>query len=293
MTGVHYVSVTQAEAGQKLVQFLSRRLGGDIPRSAIMRWVRTGQVRVDSARAKPFQKVLAGQTIRIPPCRRETDPTKESGRKEANPFRLRKVHEDEELLLLAKPPGLATQPGKGVGDNVDDLIRAEYRESEWPPALVHRLDKETSGLLVLAKTYSALRSLQRLWRENRVHKMYLAWVNGDVSWSGWTELRDEIYEDRDSERRKVPAVSRARVLRRHRGCSLVAVSLDTGRKHQIRIQMAQRGHPVGGDRKYGSGGTSQGLLLHAYRLAWLDREFTLPPPWLGRFAVSSRDLEKL
>ncbi|MCF8086345.1 MAG: RluA family pseudouridine synthase [Desulfohalobiaceae bacterium] len=293
MTGVQHVSVTQAESGQKLVQFLNRRLGGGVPRSAIMRWVRTGQVRVDSSRAKPFQKVTAGQTVRIPPYRGESGHMEESGRKDSNPFRLRRVYEDEELLLLAKPPGLATQPGKGVEESVDGLIRAEYRDSKWPPALVHRLDKETSGLLVLAKSYSSLRSLQRLWRESRVHKLYLAWVSGDVSWSGWTELREEMLEDRDSERRKVPAVSRVRVLRRHRGCSLVAVSLDTGRKHQIRIQMAGRGHPVVGDRKYGSGGSSQGLLLHAYRLAWPERDFTLPPPWLGRFAVSSRDLEQL
>ena len=217
----------------------------------------------------------------------------EAGEEDANPFRLRRVHEDEELLLLAKPPGLATQPGKGVGDNVDDLVRAEYRESEWPPALVHRLDKETSGLLVLAKSYSALRTLQRLWRENRVHKLYLAWVSGEVPWSGWTTLRDEMVEDRDSEQKRVLAVCRVRVLRRHKGCSLVAVSLDTGRKHQIRAQMAGRGYPVMGDRKYGSAGSSQGLLLHAYRLAWRERDFTLPPPWLGRFAVSSEDLKQL
>jgi len=293
MTGVQYISVTEAESGQKLVQFLNRRLGGDVPRSAIMRWVRTGQVRVDSSRAKPFQKVTAGQTIRIPPCRSEADQMKEPGREDANPFRLRKVHEDEEILLVAKPPGLATQPGKGVSQSVDELIRTEYRDRAWPPALVHRLDKETSGLLVLAKSYSALRSLQRLWRENRVHKLYLAWVRGNVPWSGWTRLRDEMFEDRDSEQKRVLAVCRVRVLRRHKGCSLVAVSLDTGRKHQIRAQMAGRGYPVMGDRKYGGAGSSQGLLLHAYRLAWRERGFTLPPPWLGRFAVSSEDLKQL
>jgi 23S rRNA pseudouridine955/2504/2580 synthase len=293
MTGVQYVSVTQAEAGQKLVQFLNRRLGGDVPRSAIMRWVRTGQVRVDSSRAKPFQKVTAGQTVRIPPYHRETAHLVESGKERRNPFRLSKVHEDEELLLLAKPPGLATQPGKGVDENVDDLIRAEYADSKWPPTLVHRLDRDTSGLLLLAKSYRSLRALQRLWLENRVHKLYLAWVSGEVPWSGWTELREEVRETRDSEQKSVPALSRVRVLRRDRGCTLVAVSLDTGRKHQIRIQMAGRGHPVLGDRKYGSERSSQGLLLHAYRLAWGERAFTLPPPWLGRFAVFPEDLQKL
>ena len=293
MSGVHYFSVTEAEAGQKLVQFLSRRLGGDVPRSAIMRWIRTGQVRVDSSRVKPFQKVAEGQTVRVPPHHRDTGHLEEAGGETTNPFHLRKVFEDEELLLVAKPPGLATQPGKGIRQSVDGLVRAEYGDWAWPPALVHRLDKETSGLLVLAKSYASLRALQRLWQENRVHKLYLAWVRGDVSWRGWTELRDDMVEDRDSERKKVPAVSRIRVLRRDKGCSLVAVSLDTGRKHQIRVQMAQRGHPVVGDRKYGRGGSSQGLLLHAYRLAWKDRSFSLEPQWLGQFAVSAKDLESL
>jgi 23S rRNA pseudouridine955/2504/2580 synthase len=293
MSGVQYLAVTEAEAGQKLVQFLSRRLGGDVPRSAIMRWVRTGQVRVDSSRAKPFQKVAAGQTVRVPPHHRDSGHMGNSDVPESNPFHLRRVHEDEELLVLAKPPGLATQPGKGIRQSVDGLVRAQYGDSSWPPALVHRLDKETSGLLLLAKSYAALRALQQLWRDNRVHKLYLAWVAGDVPWRGWTELRDEMVEDRDSERRRVPAVSRALVVRRNKGCSLVAVSLDTGRKHQIRIQMARRGHPVVGDRKYGRGGSSQGLLLHAYRLAWKDRSFSLEPPWLGRFAVSAEDLERL
>jgi len=289
------MTVSKAEAGQKLVQFLSRRLGGGVPRSAIMRWVRTGQIRVDSSRAKPFQKVAAGQTVRVPPHRQDAGHMEDNGKdgEEVNPFRLRRVHEDEEVLVLAKPPGLATQPGKGVTRSVDGLIRAEYGDRSWPPALVHRLDKETSGLLVLAKSYASLRSLQRLWRENRVDKLYLAWVRGEAPWRDWTELREEMAEDRDSERRTVSAVSRVRVLRRHKGCSLVAVSLDTGRKHQIRVQMAGRGHPVLGDRRYGRGGSSQGLLLHAYRLAWRDRAFTLPPPWLGRFAVSAEDLEQL
>ncbi|MEF8889281.1 MAG: RluA family pseudouridine synthase [Desulfohalobiaceae bacterium] len=293
MTQVHYFSVTEAEAGQKLVQFLGRRLGGDVPRSAIMRWVRTGKVRVDSSRAKPFQKVAAGQTVRVPPHHRDTGHLEETGEKETNPFHLRKMFEDEELLLVAKPPGLATQPGKGIRQSVDGLVKAEYGDRAWPPALVHRLDKETSGLLLLAKSYASLRTLQQLWRENRVHKLYLAWVRGEVAWRGWTELREEMVEDRDSEQKKVPAVSRVRVLRRHKGYSLVAVALDTGRKHQIRVQMAQRGHPVVGDRKYGRGGSAQGLLLHAYRLAWKDRSFSLEPPWLGQFAVSVKDLEPL
>ena len=293
MTGVQYVTVTDAESGQKLVQFLNRRLGGSVPRSAVMRWVRTGQVRVNSSRAKPFQKVTAGQTVRIPPYRGDVGHMEESGVEDSNPFRLRRVYEDEELLLLAKPPGMATQPGKGVGESVDTLIKAEYRDIPWPPVLVHRLDKETSGLLVLAKSYATLRSLQRLWRENRVHKLYLAWVWGQVFWPDWTELREEMVEVRDSEQKKVSAISRVRALRRESECSLVAVLLETGRKHQIRVQMAGRGYPVIGDRKYGQGGSSQGLMLHAYRLAWQERSFSLPPPWQGRFAVGSRDLEQL
>ena len=287
MTGVQKVCVTEAESGQKLVQFLSRRLDGRIPRSALMRWIRTGQVRIDGSRGKPFARVHSGQEIRIPPYSIEdTSPIAPAG--EANPFVLSTVYEDSRLLVLAKPPGLATQPGSGLSDSVHDRLVARYASSAWRPSLVHRLDKETSGLLLVAKTYASLQYLQQLWKQRAVTKVYHAWVRGLCPWQDWTKLEDSFQESAHREHQAVKSVkaeSWAKVLHAHQGMSLLAVQLITGRKHQIRIQLATRGYPVLGDQKYGGDRSGQGLLLHATGLRFDGLSFELPPPWTGRFQV--------
>ncbi len=291
MGSVKYLSVAEAESGQKVVQFLSRRLGGQIPRSALMRWVRTGQVRVDSSRVKPFQRLSAGQRVRIPPYSPEEGGISKAGERKGNPFTLGRVYEDEQLLVVLKPPGLPSQPGKSTRQSVATMIRSEYAGREWTPTLVHRLDRETSGLLLLAKSYPTLRFLQEQMSQNRMRKIYLAWVQGETDWWKWTRLQDRLRESRDSEEKEVKAVSWVRTLRHTQGNSLVAVALKTGRRHQIRIQLADRGRPVAGDRKYGTGSSTQGLKLHAYLLSWQDRCFTRMPHWRGRFRVSEQDLQ--
>ncbi len=296
MPEVQHVTVTQAESGQKLLQYLNRALGGQVPRSALLRWIRTGQVRVESRRCKPFRRVHTGERIRIPPYTPENN-TSAILPSPSNPFLLSRVHEDQELLVLAKPPDLATQPGSKVTRSVTDYLNHCYAESEWMPSLVHRLDKDTSGLLLVAKTYGCLQHLQRLWKTGSIEKMYLAWVDGETNWSEWTKLADEIVPPG---RRKgaagqkgVRALSSVLTLRNAGGKSLLAVSLHTGRKHQIRIQLSNRGAPVLGDRKYGRRRSGQGLLLHAYRLAWEGRSFSLEPPWIKEFALLDADREQL
>jgi 23S rRNA pseudouridine955/2504/2580 synthase len=259
-----------------------------------MRWIRTGQVRVDSSRAKPFQRVREGQRVRIPPyTQEERGPV--AGGEERNPFLLRTVHEDEELLVLAKPSGLASQLGSGLTDSVDSRLQRAYPDAPWRPCLVHRLDKDTSGLLLAAKSYDQLRYLQRLWRGGEVAKIYLAWVAGATEWFAWTELRDTLRREAEQDRpaREVTALSRVRTLASRAGASLVGIRLETGRKHQIRIQMSRRGVPVLGDSKYGGPPSGQGLMLHACHLAWPGRCFTLPPPWTGGYAVSGAELAPL
>lgn len=260
-----------------------------------MRWIRTGQVRVDNSRSKPFDRVFAGQEVRIPPHQSETiEPI--APFYDANPFILSTVFEDSRLLVLAKPPGLATQPGSGLSDSVHDRLAARFESQAWRPSLVHRLDKETSGLLLVAKTYAYLQHLLGLWKKGKVTKLYLAWVSGTGLWTDWFTLEDTIQAVEPKGRRSVKSLqarSRVKSIYEQGGCSLVAVRLITGRKHQIRIQLAARGYPVLGDQKYGSHASGQGLLLHACSLRFDGLSFELPPPWKGRFQVSAERLKHL
>jgi len=290
MPSVSHVIVSRAESGQKLLQFIERQLQGQVPRSAIMRWIRTGQVRVDGGRCKPFVRIRQGQSVRLPPYT-EGQETRGVRGTSCNPFALRRVHEDEEILVLAKPPNLATQPGTRVEDSVSDRLQSEYAHSDWTPALVHRLDKDTSGLLLVAKSYFALQHLQGLWRSGAVTKVYVAWVQGGWACPEWTCLRDELPKEKDGRLQQVRAESWVTCLRHTPEASLLGVRLITGRKHQIRIQLARRGYPIVGDRKYGPGkSVGQGLLLHAAILGWQGRLFSLAPPWEEPFAVSEQEL---
>jgi 23S rRNA pseudouridine955/2504/2580 synthase len=247
---------------------------------------------VESRRCKPFRRVRAGERIRIPPYRPE-EQSEAIAPSTANPFLLSRVFEDDELLVLAKPPGLATQPGSKVTRSVTDFLEQRFADAAWMPSLVHRLDKDTSGLLLVAKSYGCLQRLQQLWKSGRIEKIYLAWVEGETQWREWTILEDDLVQSGRSQegggQKTVRAKSSVRTLRNADGKSLLAVSLHTGRKHQIRMQLARREAPVVGDRRYGKTGSGQGLLLHAYRLAWEERSFCLDPPWIKEFALCSED----
>lgn len=286
MPFVSHIEVTPAEAGHKLLQFLERRLGKAVPRALVMKWLRTGQVRVDGRRAKPFDRLEAGQTVRVPPYEAAAEP-------EGRPAPVRPlpiVHEDDELLVIAKPAGLASQPGSDVTDSVQTRLKALYAGADFTPSCAHRLDMDTSGLLVAGKTYQSLRRLGDLFATGGVDKTYLAWVQGQWPEKGQSLLRDQIVKDgrarvrigtdneQDGERGKL-ALARVRPLARRPDATLLAVELLTGRTHQIRIQMASRGHPVLGDRKYGRRPHATPLLLHAWKLRLPDREFTLLPDW--------------
>jgi len=282
------VTVTPAEAGQKLLQFLERRLHGAVPKSAIQRWIRQGQVRVDKGRRKPFDRLDAGQAVRIPPYTpgEETPPPAAP----APDARLKIAFEDDHVLVVAKPAGLAVHGGDKVEDSVAARLAALYPDAEFKPTLAHRLDRDTSGLLLAAKDYATLRDLNDRFASGGVGKVYLAWVLGR-----WDEPDGVLLEDR-LEKRGAPgeekvapgagkvALARVTPLAVDRRCSLVAVRLLTGRTHQIRVQLASRGHAVVGDRKYGDPEGRPPMRLHCYALHAGERTLTLPPPWTGRWA---------
>jgi 23S rRNA pseudouridine955/2504/2580 synthase len=292
MPETQFVLVTRAESGQKLLQFLERRLTGDVPRSAIQKWIRTGQVRVDKGRKKPFDRISAGQTVRIPPY----TPGEAKGVSGAGGLAV--AFEDDDLLAVAKPAGLAAHGGDKVDDSVTARLRAMYRDADFMPTLAHRLDRDTSGLLLAAKSYETLRELNDLFASNGVAKVYLAWVEGR-----WDEpdgaLLEDVMEKRGAPgREKVrtgsgkTALARVTGLTRGRDRSLVAVRLLTGRTHQIRVQLASRSHPVVGDRKYGGGKSRTSMRLHCFALRAGERTVSLEPTWSGGWKPDRDALQK-
>jgi len=275
--------------GKKLFQFLDEFLEKKIPKSALMKWIRKGAVRVDGKKFKPFDRVFKGQVVTIPS--HELEDTTKIDTKSQNPFLIKKIYEDDEILVLYKPPNLPTQPGKGVNDSLYQRLKNHYQKDT--PYLVHRLDKETSGLIVTAKTYSALHKLQQLFKKREITKVYLAWVIGTTHFDKWTKIEHEFEEERDNKKKYVKARSYIITLVNKGNNSLLGICLVTGRKHQIRIQLSKMGHPIVGEKKYGNIPSTQGLLLHAYLLTWEDKLFVCNPPWMRKFMIKDEFLKKI
>ena len=283
MPEAQFVTVSQAESGQKLLQYLERRLTGEVPRSAIQRWIRKGQVRVDKGRKKPFDRIDAGQIVRIPPYTPgETKPATSNGA-------LVMAYEDAHILAIAKPSGLAAHGGDKIDDSVVGRLAARFPAADFSPTLAHRLDKDTSGILLAAKDYATLRRLNDLFASGGVGKLYLAWVKGK-----WRKTEEVLLEDK-LEKQGAPGSEKVRpgsgktALARVLGLvsgkkySLVAVRLLTGRTHQIRVQLASRNHPVVGDRKYGTGNERGTMRLHCFAMQVEGKTISLEPPWTGRW----------
>ncbi|HEX4853244.1 MAG TPA: RluA family pseudouridine synthase [Arenimonas sp.] len=259
-TGVKMVKVPEDRDGQRLDNFLLLQLKG-APRSLVYKLVRSGQVRINGKRAKADSRLAGGDEVRIPPVK-----LNEAG--EARPVpkglldRLAAsiVFEDKALLAVNKPSGLATHGGSGISHGLIESLRA-LRPGE-PLELVHRLDRDTSGVIIVAKKRSALLELQALMRagedDEGPGKRYLALLVGRVPNGTLTvdaPLQKSVMQGGERQVRVdpsgKPSVSHFKVLERRGGHSYCEVRIETGRTHQIRVHAAHLGHPVAGDDKYG------------------------------------------
>jgi len=286
---VQHLTVDDESAGQRLDNFLMRMLKG-VPKTHIYRIIRSGEVRRNKGRVNADDRVQAGDVLRIPPIRL----SERAEQKAASPAPAREfpvVFEDESFLAIDKPAGVAVHGGSGVSFGVIEQLRRARPDARLLE-LVHRLDRETSGLLLVAKKRSALKALQDQFRERETGKTYLALVKGH--WpeklkvldqplhkfllpDGERRVRVTTRDDPDGQR----AISLVKVARRltadqglGQDLTLLEVTIKTGRTHQIRVHLASAGHPIAGDDKYGDFDLNrelarQGLkrmFLHAWRL---------------------------
>ena len=296
---VQWLTIDSEQAGQRIDNFLLRICKG-VPKSHVYQVLRSGQVRVNKGRIAQTYRLIEGDTVRIPPMRMS-----EPAARTAPAAEFPVLFEDEAMLIINKPAGVAVHGGSGVSHGVIEQLRAARPELRFLE-LVHRLDRETSGVLMLAKKRSALTALHEQIRLGQLDKRYLTLVKGD-----WQHRRQHIklplfkYTTPEGERRVrvqadgQPSHTVFNLLRKYGPYVLLEAELKTGRTHQIRVHLASSGFPIVGDDKYGDYALNRDLqkrdgqrsafkrmFLHAYRLRIthpmtgepVDIEATLPKP---------------
>ena len=284
-----FVTITEEEAGQRIDNYLLRVCKG-VPKSHIYRILRSGEVRVNKGRIDQLYRLEQGDVIRIPPIRVAEKTTATVPGAE---FSI--LHEDAQLLIIDKPCGVAVHGGSGVSYGVIEQLRAARPDAKFLE-LVHRLDRETSGLLMLAKKRSALTNLHEQMRDGVTDKRYLTMVGGD-----WKNARQHIklplhkYTTAEGERRVCVQAGGMEshtvfsLLRKWDTFALLEAELKTGRTHQIRVHLASSGYPILGDDKYGdfalnrvllkadqNRGALKRMFLHAHQITFTHPESGKP-----------------
>lgn len=255
---VTYVAASEGDAGQRIDNFLLRILK-DAPRSLVYRILRSGEVRVNSGRIGPDYRLVVGDRIRVPPVQiKPREPTTAPSKSLQEFVAASVIHEDRDLIVVNKPAGVAVHGGSGLSFGVIETLRAVYPELK-ELELVHRLDRETSGCLLVAKRRAVLRELHALLRERDMEKRYLTLVCGRWPFGAKTidlPLKTNLKQGGERMVRVHPDGQHATTTFKPiqhfaKLATLLDVSLGTGRTHQIRVHAAHAGHPVAGDEKYG------------------------------------------
>jgi len=286
---VQLLTITGEEADQRIDNFLLRICKG-VPKSHIYRVLRSGEVRVNKGRIDQTYRLREGDVVRVPPVRIAEKATQAVPGAE---FKI--LLEDSHLLVIDKPAGVAVHGGSGVSYGVIEQLRAARPQAKFLE-LVHRLDRDTSGILLLAKKRSALTNLHEQIRDGQLDKRYLVLVHGD-----WQNARQHVklplfkYNTADGERRVrvqsdgLPSHTVFNLVQKYGSFALLEAELKTGRTHQIRVHLASSGFPIIGDDKYGDFGLNRALqkaegsrialkrmFLHAYQITFVHPETGKP-----------------
>jgi 23S rRNA pseudouridine955/2504/2580 synthase len=292
-TSVTYQAIHPELAGQRIDHFLFC-LFKKVPKDLIYRLIRTGQIRINKRRTKLNYRLATGDTLRIPPL-----DIKETLQPFIPPKEFRILYEDEALVVIDKPANIASHGGSGISFGVIEQFKKARPDARYL-RLVHRLDKETSGLLILAKKHSAIVHLHETFRQGNAEKHYYALALGNLT-KDREEVKMPLQIQRMSDGTKYVEVNQAgyfshtifTVIKRFRDFTLVDAQIKTGRTHQIRAHLKYLGHPIAGDKLYGDFAYNKILLtlglkrmfLHAYRI-------TLPHPIKKKLLTVESSLAK-
>ncbi len=277
--GVRHVEVSADHAGQRIDNFLARQLKG-VPKAGVYRMIRTGQVRINGKRCKPEHKLSAGDDVRLPPARTREDGTARISEAVLQQVRQAVLYEDAHYLVIDKPSGMAVHSGSGLPWGLIDAVR-----QAWPgqyAELAHRIDRETSGCVLLARSGDALRHLSAQFREGSITKQYLCLLDGLMQETQVTvtapvlKVRYDQDHSVEVDEEGKDALTHFSLLQAFADASYVEADLFTGRTHQIRVHAAHLGLPLAGDNRYSSEESQKKwqarglkrLFLHAHRLGF-------------------------
>ena len=279
---VEYIEVPFGDEERRLDNFLLSQIKG-VPKSHIYAIIRSGEVRINSKRAKPSSRIKNGDKIRIPPIRKSNRVRGEPGQNLIQLVSSSIIHQDENLIVLNKPRGCGSHGGINIPFGIIEVLQYIYKSNKV--YLAHRLDLETTGVLIIARNIEVLRELNAVWREaNKCRKIYMIIVQGI-----WQKKEQKVtsklakreiggrflmtsYGNNEDQGKE--ATTNYKLLKHKNDCSLLEAQLITGRTHQIRAQCAEAGYPIVGDDKYSfiakkeppSKKTKQDLALHCHKI---------------------------